>query len=324
MSKFYKKLVQPGRPDDPTLTSASGFWTGREHRLAQASGTWPNGIIPIINYLAIGGGGGGGPASGGTAGKGGGGGAGGLIFGSFGPTYKQSGSMVAYTLTITVGAGGAGGAGSSWGSNGTDSTINGQFFTLGTLYAYGGGGGGAGGSIGSGNSGGSGGGGGGWNGGSGQNSYITSASQPTSTYGGYGNRGGYGGYGLGSGGGGGAGGQGQDNRILNTSTGVFGISQYNTNGTGGPGLYVSVAGGSTYSGTFGIGGGAVGTTIGYGSGGGGGTTSAQSGGAGNDGAVIFWWDLNYAAPSIITGTYTYIKENGYRIYKFASSGSITF
>jgi hypothetical protein len=301
----------------------------KEQQQAAYDGIWlPDGVIPTINYLAIGGGGGGGGASdGSTSSRGGGGGAGGLVFGTFGPTYKQPNGFTGYTLTITVGAGGLGGASNpKTGVNGGDSVISGEFFTLGTLYAYGGGGGGAGSQNAAyGNNGGSGGGGGGWASGDGQNSYMSTALQPTSTYGGYGYRGGVGGYGLDGGGGGGAGGQGVDNRTYNSSTGQWGIAT-NTPVTGGPGRYVNVAASSSYAGTYGIGGSQVGTTVvGYGSGGGAGVGQSVPGGVGNNGVVVFWYNISFTSPSVITGSYTYSVQNGFRIYAFDyPGGTIAF
>jgi hypothetical protein len=296
----------------------------KEQQQAAYDGIWlPDGVIPTVNYLAIGGGGGGGGASdGATSSRGGGGGAGGLVFGTVGPTYKQPDGFTGYTLTITVGGGGAGGA-LATGINGGNSIISGQFFTAGALTAYGGGGGGTGAQGPQyGNDGGSGGGGGGWASSYGSDQYLSTALQPTSTYGGYGNRGGVGGYGLIGGGGGGAGGQGVDNRGLKKLGPpiVWGIAQ-NIPITGGPGLYVNVAASSSYAGTYGIGGSQVGTTVvGYGSGGGAGVGQSVPGGAGNDGVVIFWYNISFTAPSVITGSYTYSVQNGFRIYAFAYPG----
>lgn len=309
-------------PPEPSV--ASGAWSIKEQQQAAYDGLWlPAGIIPSINYLAIGGGGSGGNATeGGTISQGGAGGAGGLIVGSFGPTYKQPGGFTGYTLTITVGAGGqpipqSSGAAGNPGNNGENTTISGEFFnTLGTLIAYGGGTGGGGAQFSSqdAGNGGSGGGQGGYTGGN--TATGGSATQPTSTYGGYGNAGGRS-SGLGAAGGGGAGGAG-------SST------------AGGAGLYVSVANGSTYAGIYGRGGGLVtdrfslaGAAAGYGSGGNGGYAASSNisnlGGVGQNGVVIFWYNLSFQAPSVITGTYTYSVQNEYRIYVFNyPGGTITF
>jgi hypothetical protein len=323
MSKFYKRILSPDRPDDPTITSAAGFWDIREQRLAKASGTWPDGIIPIINYLAIGGGGSGGNSTGGgTTSAGGAGGGGGLVVGSFGPTYKQPGSIYGYTLTITVGVGGQPNpTPADSGNSGGNSTISGEFFnTLGTLTAYGGGFGGGGRQFYNGTDGSAGGSGGGQGGYStGSNPIVAAAAtQPSSTYGGYGNNGGKSST-LGGAGGGGAG----------------GLPGVGSGGAGGAGLYVNVANNSSYSAIFGRGGTqatnrliVAGTAQGYGSGGNGGFDDSGNlsnrGGPGADGVAIFWYSSDYPKPALISGTYTTTKENGYRIYKFTSSGSIKF
>lgn len=302
MSKFYKKLVQPGRPADPALTGAAGFWNTREQRLARAGNLWPDGLIPAINYLVIGGGGGsGGTPDPGLSGSAGGGGAGGLVTGSFGPTYKQTNSIFGYTLTITIGAGGVGyglnqtARGSSGGNTIITST---QYFstTSNTITAYGGGGGGQGGG-GSAYSGGSGGGAGGANPGTGA---IGTGTQAGSIWGGYGNNGAqnqfYGG------GGGGAGGPASGS-------------------AGGPGLYVNVANDSSFAEIFAVGSGsqqfgpvAASTTAGSGS----------RNGNGRNGVVILWWPSTYSSAANVTGSYTYATENGYKIYKFTGNGTITF
>jgi hypothetical protein len=95
---------------------------------------------------------------------------------------------------------------------------------------------------------------------------------------------------------------------------------------GGPGRVVNVAGGSSYAGTFGVGGSRVGTSVtGYGSGGGAGRGTAVPGGTGNNGVVIFWYNTSFQAPSALTGSYTYSVQNGYRIYVFDyPGGTITF
>jgi len=299
MSKFYKKLVQPGRPSDPAVTGAGGIWTSREQRLARASGIWPVGVIPTVNYLVVGGGGGGGGSTQGAGtGQGGGGGAGGLITGSFGPTYNQPVSSYGYTLTISIGGGGVGRSENQLAGNGGDSSVTGQYLNL---IGYGGGGGG-GNSI-QGAAGGSGGGGGGYypSGGAAGGS----PTQPSSIYGGLGNAGSAGNYP--GGGGGGSGGPG--------TTGLNSGQSY-----GGPGTYVSVGSGSSYSDTFAKGGGILDYT-GYGTGG---YPGQPSGVNGKDGVVILWWPATYIRPSSITGTYTTVIENGYRIYRFTGNGTIRF
>lgn len=311
MSKFYKRLVQPGRPTDPTLTGAPGLWNIRDHRLAQASGIWPNGVIPIINYMIVGGGGGGG--YGGLAyvnpsGFGGGGGAGGLVISSITPVNITS------VMQITIGSGGVGATSvQSDSQNGSDTTI-----TLNSVIksiAYGGGAGGtnaqASGTITNrlnGSNGGSGGGAGGYQlfgAGPGGN-----ATQPTSIYGGYGNSGGSNPPGGGAGSGGGAGGAGI----------------YNYPVIAGAGLSVNIANNSSYTATYATGGvptGAAGSAN-TGNGGGGGSQGQLTGKSGGSGVAIVWWPATYIRPSIVTGTYTTVIENGYRIYKFTGNGTITF
>ena len=308
-------------------SNISGVWSMREEMQGAFDGVWSSsGVIPIINYLAIGGGGSGGNGTrSGTTSNGGGGGAGGLIVGSFGPTYKQPSSIYGYTLTITVGAGGqpiprigSTQAGNS-GNNGNDTTISGEFFVLGTLIAYGGGTGGGGqqnaDSETTGASGGSGGGQGGYS--SGDNPILAGAStQGSSTYGGYGNSGGNS-SGLGGAAGGGAG---------SSAAGQ----------TAGDGLFVNVADGSSYSAIYGRGGApasnrfnVAGSAQGYGSGGNGGfsdyTDPSNQGGPGQNGRIIFWYDSGFPLASSVTGSYTYTIEKGFRIYVFDyPGGTISF
>jgi hypothetical protein len=136
------------------------------------------------------------------------------------------------------------------------------------------------------------------------------------------------------GGGGGAGGAGQ------TGGGSNG-------GTGGPGLSYSISGTTTfYAGGGGGGtnrnpgsggsGGAGGGGSGYGDGGGqqftpgvantggggGGTTGGH--GAGGSGIIIVRYADTFAAATSTTGSPTVTVAGGYRVYRFTSSGSITF
>lgn len=290
-------------------SNISGVWSMREEMQETYSGNWvPAGVIPVVNYLVIGGGGSGADGGGQSGGGSGSGGAGGVVVGSFGPTYKQPESIYGYTLTITVGAGGATSVGQVNGNTGGNSIISGQFLTLGPLIAYGGGYGPFRGSGAKGGDGGSGGGQAGWNDGIAHDNLPGLALQPTSLYGGYGNNGGY--HNSGGAGGGGAGGPGV---VLQ----------------GGPGLFVNVANYSSYSGTFASGGtkdAAAAPSAGSGGGGGkGGITSSQPGFAGRDGTIILWWNVTFPAPSDISGTFSTSIENGFRIYKFSEpGGTITF
>lgn len=277
-----------------------------------------------VQYLIIGGGGGGGRQQN-YRGQGGGGGAGGLTYGSF--SMRKTTDNV---LAITVGAGGAGGVDAS-GSNGANTIISQGSATK--SIGYGGGGGGIGdyqyggaGTIHAGSSGGSGGGGSGSDGTF--NGQGGSAIQPSSIYGGLGNSGGAatvkssgtraGGYGGGAGGG---------------YTGTLGSRAY------GNGISLTTALASfpttTYSGFFAQGGkdggndgagtqqpGAANT----GNGADGGNTFNGNGSNGGSGTAFLWWPQEYPFVElpVITGSYTYIRQNGYSIYRFTDSGSIRF
>jgi hypothetical protein len=61
-------------------------------------------------------------------------------------------------------------------------------------------------------------------------------------------------------------------------------------------------------------------------GGGGANRYSGSGGVniGGSGVVIVRYSDVYSPALAVTGTYTYTVSGGYRIYKFTSSGSITF
>lgn len=276
-----------------------------------------------VQYLIIGGGGGGGRQQN-YQGTGGGGGAGGLTYGSF--SMRKTTDNV---LAITVGAGGAGGSG--YGGNGANTIISQGSATK--SIGYGGGGGAIGddqyngaGSKRDGSSGGSGGGGGGSDGTT--NGQGGSAIQPSSIYGGLGNSGGAstvksggaraGGYGGGAGGG---------------YTGTLGSRAY------GNGISLTTALASfpttTYSGNFAQGGkdggdqsagtqqaGAANT----GNGADGGNTFNGNGSNGGSGTAFLWWTQEYPFVElpVITGSYTYIRQNGYSIYRFTDSGSIRF
>ena len=277
-----------------------------------------------VQYLIIGGGGAGGRQQN-YQGTGGGGGAGGLTYGSF--SMRKTTDNV---LAITVGAGGAGSDASGNGNNGSNTIISQGSLTR--SIAYGGGGGGLGdnqyggaASIHRGNNGGSGGGGSGSDGTF--NGQGGSAIQPSSIYGGLGNSGGgvtfpgggsrTGGYGGGAGGG---------------YTGTLGSRAY------GNGISLTTALASfpttTYSGNFAQGGadgggaensdtaGAANT----GNGGDGGNTFNGGAVSGGSGTAFLWWTQEYPFVElpVITGSYTYIRQNGYSIYRFTDSGSIRF
>ena len=276
---------------------------------------------PSIEYLVVAGGGGG-------AGYGGGGGAGGLL------TAAGYSVSPGNTITVTVGSGGAGGAAgaNNPGIVGTDSIF-------GTVTSKGGGGGGIA-DHGIGGNGGSGGG-----GGAGPGSVVTNygnavypgssyLSQPRQGYIG-GSGGGGGNYHHGGGGGAGAGGR-------DGGTGEAGLG-----GNGGVGLASSITGSSVYyagggggngfsgtQGTGGTGGGASATsglagvsgTVNTGGGGSGGgyTSGPLAGGSGGSGVVIIRYLDSYGPATSTTGSPTITNPTGYRVYKWTSSGSITF
>ena len=279
--------------------------------------------VSTVEYLVVAGGGGGGGV--GNYNNGAGGGAGGY--------RTASGFAVASgtPITVTVGAGGGGGPGQTGstpaadGSKGNDSVFS-------SITSTGGG-------YGTGNNavqtpggpGGSGGGGGWYDGAGGAgNTPATSPSQ--------GNNGGAavgssGGPNYGTGGGGGAG------AVGGTGTGLFG-------GTGGIGLASSITGTSTYyAGGGGGGGGASGGDAAGGLGGGGASTRGNgtagtantggggggagaaanlSGGNGGSGIVIIRYADSYPAAIATTGSPTITNPTGYRVYKWTTSGSITF
>ena len=239
-----------------------------------------------IEYLVVGGAGGGG-AAGFNAGAGGGGGAGGYLTSS---SYAvNSGSY-----NITVGSGGAGGD-ASGGGNGSNSSIGSSIIALG-------GGGGQRTNSGSPGTGGSGGGGGHSNAGS----TVGAAGTP-----GQGNKGGNDG-----GGGGGAGGVGS-----NGPSGAGGASI--TSSISGS-AYPYAGGGNGGSYFNGLGGGSPGVAYGRGGNGADGINGSAAGGFGANGIVIIRYADTYDAAASTTGSPTITVAGGYRVYKFTSSGSITF
>ena len=288
-----------------------------------------------VEYLVVGGGGGGGD---GGAEAGGGGGAGGYLTAS-GYTVN-TGSVI----TVTVGGGGA------WfGGDGGNSVFSG-------VTSAGGGGGAvitaawpasAFGSVG--RNGGSGGGGSGPYGGSAPYYYdgpgapggasLGNSVDGTPTTGG--NAGGKGSVQSGrpsGGGGGGAGAVGQ-NAIVSSSGGSGGVGlQSSISGTAT--YYAGGGGGMSYylAGSGGNGGGAPGNSTGApygtdgtansGGGGGGGISSLYPTNRyptnGGSGIVIIRYADTYVAAASTTGSPTITTAGGYRVYKWTSSGSITF
>lgn len=277
---------------------------------------------PTVEYLVVAGGGGGGGQ------MGGGGGAGGYR------TATGYSVTAGSPITVTVGAGGSGG--------GSARGINGQNSVFGSITSLGGGGGGTY-TNNSGNSGGSGGGAGGYE------SVVSSGGAGTAGQGnaGGGSNGSNGKY-LG-GGGGGAGGTG-----ITTTPGSFaqkgdggvgqpssisGSSTYYAGGGGGGGFYAYNADYGSRTGLGGLGGGgdgyhpgnaANGQEYGYpgtdntGGGGGGADFASGIGGNGGSGIVIIRYSDTYGAAAATTGSPTITVTGGYRIYKFTSSGTITF
>ena len=110
-----------------------------------------------------------------------------------------------------------------------------------------------------------------------------------------------------------------------TSSGVYyagggGSSGDNTSGSaggaGGGGAGQSSSGGKAYVN--------AGTNTGGGGGGGGGQSGSGQFGQGGSGIVIIRYDSAYPAATSTTGSPTVTTAGGYRIYKWTSSGSITF
>jgi hypothetical protein len=106
------------------------------------------------------------------------------------------------------------------------------------------------------------------------------------------------------------------------SYGISGTSQF----------YAGSGGGNNYSGgTHGIGGSGVGgnapagsATVNTGSGGAGQYGGVGASGSGSSGICIFKYPDNSPAAANTTGSPTITVSGGFRIYKWTSSGSITF
>ena len=269
----------------------------------------PSIMPPAVETLVVAGGAGGG-------GWGGGGGAGGLIHDA---SYAVA---TGSAYTVTVGAGGI--AGTTAYSSGGD----GSYSRFGTMTSVGGGGAGHYQNV-NGRFGGSGGGGGG--------------SETTTQQGGYGiigqgnaggTTGGRSGDYYGAGGGGGAGAVGANFSGLYGGAGGVGLA-YSISGT--PAYYAGGGGGNTPTAGYGVaagglGGGGAGSnyystiygvsgTANTGGGGGGGYYGI---GAGGSGIVIIRYLDSYLPASATTGSPIYTVANGYRVYKFTGSGTITF
>jgi hypothetical protein len=280
-----------------------------------------------VEYLIVAGGGGGGGAYSGIGGEGGGGGAGGVLTGTTATTPQ--------TYIITVGSGGApGDGGTSQNQRGREGTSSSAF----GIVAYPGGGGGSSGSTNGQNavSGtwGSGGGGGGGGQGNGSGAAGTAGQGFAGANGEQ--------YVTGGGGGGGGNASSKQGGIGITST-ISGSSTNYAGGGGGAGRNGSgEVGGNASGGTVPvnyINGGLYGGGIGWANaepfasgrrsgvantGGGGGGGQWSGGGSGGSGIVIVRYPDTFSAASSTTGSPTITVAGGYRVYKFTSSGTITF
>ena len=275
----------------------------------------PSNAPATVEYLVVAGGGGGG-------GIGGGGGAGGYLTAT---SYSITPST---PITVTVGAGGAAST-DSYAVNGG----NGGASVFGTITSTGGGGGAAGSGgapviqAGSGGSGGGGAGvafGGNGTGGAG----IAGQGYAGGTSTAYGRGGGGGAGAAGTGGAsGGPGGVGLSSSISGAATyyaGGGGGGNYNTTVNYAPG-----AGGTGGGGRGGLDGATA--TSGTPNTGGGGGAGAYNGsgyaypaGAGGSGIVIIRYSDTYDAAPSTTGSPTITVAGGYRVYKWTTSGTITF
>jgi hypothetical protein len=299
----------------PTGAAAPGIWTLEQQAYYKKQGLWP---IPPVQYLVVAGGGGG------ASRIGGGGGGGGLLTGALSVTTGT-------TYTVTVGAGGAGGSTSS-GTGAANAGSAGSNSVFSIVTATGGGGGAYYNGAGSATSGGSGGGGAayganaGASGTSGQGYAGGTGSSGTSYAAGGGGAGAVGGNAV-DGTSGGNGGNGAASSITGSSVTYAG-------GGGGAGDGSSTSnrgsGGTGGGGNGGYGNSGTDETAGNGTtntgGGGGGyrnsnDSSGHVGGTGGSGVVII--SATQAAAST-TGSPTVTTSGGNTIYKFTSSGSITF
>jgi hypothetical protein len=296
-----------------TATDSQNQKTSRSFSITAAN------TVSEVEYLVVAGGGGGGGWMGGGGGAGG---------------YRTATGFAVTTgssITVTVGAGGTGapaGADAAY-TNGNDSVF-------GTITSTGGGRGGN--FTGAGLS--------GQNGGSGGGGSYTGF-PPGTGIAGQGNNGGTGPGGSPyiGGGGGGANSVGGNATSVASGVGGAGIASsisgssvtYAGGGGGGGGIPGGISGGEGGVGGGGAGGiGGTGATAGTsgtpntgGGGGGAGSTnstgvSQQGGGGGGSGVVIIRYPDTYPAPVSTTGSPTITNPTGYRVYKWTSSGSITF
>jgi hypothetical protein len=277
--------------------------------------------VPTVELLLVAGGGYGGVPANGV--RSGGGGAGGLLYyGSNSTPKTPNGSayqMQSGTYTVTVGAGGSAGTNGNYSNLALSGT---------TIYSAIGGGHGAAGNTGDQ----------GATGGSGGGSCYYTGGYGTPGQGNDGGQGRFDSYADARGGGGGAGGVGGNA----TAYGPQKSGSYAYGGNGGAGLTYDISGTSTTyagggggyaafwygSGSYGSGGSGGGGAGGYGAGadntGGGGGGGELSGGNGGSGIVIIRYASTFPAAAATTGSPTVTVAGGYRVYKFTSSGSITF
>lgn len=257
-----------------------------------------SGATPNVEYLVVAGGGGAGNA---------GAGAGGLLTGT--GLSVASGTA----LTITVGAGGSkSSAGSNTGqTNGSDSSFNSISVTGGgrgqlqnSSVSSGGSGGGGYWSTGAGGAGVSGQ---GYAGGAGGG-----APYPNDSSGAGGGAGGVGGSGTSSGNAG-NGGTGITSSITGYALGYAGGGGANGRNSQGLAGYGGGGAGGSNNGTPGA--------LGTGGGGGGGASYGEAGGSG---VVIIRYPDTYANPTATTGNPVVNYANGYKIYTWTNSGSVTF
>ena len=306
----------------PTVEATSNFTitaTDSENQTTSRSFSIQSTGPVMIDLLLVAGGGPGGGTSYGNGG-GGGGGAGGLLY--YGaetpktPNGSARSAVPGTTYTITIGAGGNGTVAGGTNTKGTNTTFIGGALSF-TAFAGGRGGGyaGSGGDL---------------SGGSGGGEYTGT----TGFVSGQGNPGGTGSgpdsYSGGGGGGAGAAGANAGNGGVGLAYAISGSSTYYAGGGAGDGR--------TTTGTGGQGGGGDGSYAnGAGHGGSGGENTGGGGGGmcdnmnggtrsgnGGSGVVILRYADTSAAAYSTTGSPTITVAGGYRVYKFTSSGSITF
>ena len=288
-----------------TVVATNAYGTGSASAASNSATPAAPNFPSTVEYLVVAGGGGGGFDNGG------GGGAGGFLTSTIAITAGS-------TDTVTVGAGGPNVA-AGYGTNGSNSVYKSVTST-----------GGGGGAVGDNQVGANGGSGGGGSGGGGSTAGGTGVS-------GQGNAGGAS-SGTAGGGGGGAGGAGVGGST--TSNGGVGIQSAITQTA----TYYAGGGGGTQRdttpGVGGLGGGGTGAqgvtsgnpatsgTANTGGGGGGGPgvsgVTPNTAGNGGSGIVVISYPDSFSLASSTTGSPTITTVGGNRIYKFTSSGSITW